>query len=90
MNIYRSRFTPNIKGSQTYFEIGEKVTYQSPDGKAEQVAINSDLLTHKGTASGLYYEAICADGKLRAIDPDRIVNWEGKNHPTFYGDIKSN
>jgi hypothetical protein len=75
--IYRSRFTPGVKGDKIKLEIDEKVKYELLTGEIIEAIIKSNLVQHHSGVLG--YEAITLDdNKLKFIAGKRIVWWEGK------------
>jgi hypothetical protein len=72
-NIYKSRFTPNLKnGKGVRFEKGEKVRYKTRDGTEYDIVIDSELMYNSGYFG---YEAIFPDGRFFALE-EGIIDWQ--------------
>lgn len=79
MQIYKSRFTPNVTGDEISLEIGEIVKYQLKD-KIIDIKINSERMCHD-KCKNLGYEAIFLDDNQRYFaDGKRIIWWKGKTN----------
>jgi len=78
MQIFSSRFTPNVTGDEISLNKGEKVKYQLLNGNIIDAIIDSERMSHNACPN-LGYEAITLDDNERNfIDGKRIVWWEGK------------
>ena len=78
MQIFKSRFTPNVTGDEISLSKGEKVKYQLKNGDVIDAIIDSERMEH-AACQNLGYEAITLDDNERNfIDGKRIIWWEGK------------
>ena len=78
MQIFSSRFTPNVTGDEISLAKGEIVKYQLMSGNIIYAIIDSERMTHKQCET-YGYEAIRLDDNQRVfIDGKRIVWWAGK------------
>lgn len=79
--VYRSKYTPGIKASETRFAIGEVVDYRLRKAhKVVQVKITSGPMWHpEAPGDGLGYEGQFSDtGEIGFASNEGIVNWPGK------------
>ena len=80
MQIFSSRFTPNVTGDEISLNKGEKVKYQLLNGNVIDAIIDSERMSHNA-CHNLGYEAITLDDNERYfIDGKRIIWWEGKTN----------
>lgn len=72
IRVFKSRYTPGVKGSEIGWAIGEKALWVNKKGKTFLVTIDSDTMKHN-QASGTVREVIFDDGSGRfAVDEDRL------------------
>lgn len=78
VQVYSSRYTPNVTGDEVHFEIGEIVQYKLVSGNVLDIRIDSERMKHAGCPN-LGYEAIFSDdGNRYFADGKRIIDWKGK------------
>lgn len=79
MQIFKSRYTPGIKGSEICWEKGE-IAQRISNGNL--VRIDSDLMTHDNApCNGLIFEVIYEDGSGRfAVLADDLLPIDHKKN----------
>jgi hypothetical protein len=79
MEIFKSRYTPNLKnGKDVGFSIGDMILYKPAGQSPVRAKIVSDRRSHK-SVDKLGYDAIFADdGNQWFAVEEQIIDWEGK------------
>ena len=77
--IYRSRFTPGVKGGDICWNVGDMAVFVAATGMRSQVTILSHQVSHKGKPGAHCREVLFPDGSEWCVDADQLEPILGAN-----------
>ena len=75
VQVFKSRFTPNVTADEVCLNRGEKVNYELLDGTVIDATVDSERMSHPETPN-LGYELIAIDG-IRFFGDGKRIKFAG-------------